>query len=955
MSLRHYTWRAMQQRPGRAVLTMLSVVIGVTAAVATGLGTATTRNAYKQMFAMVTGRATLEVDAAGGSGFDQNVFSRIASSPDVAAATPLVDRPSSISLSGGERQVRIEILGIDPERDALVRDYQITQGRQVKEGDEVVLDEQFAEFLGLAVGDEVKIRTKRFKMFQIVGLVRPKTAAFTAQSAMAFMPIKQAQLSFNPTGRQHLIDKIQIITRPELDPVKVEPQIAQAIDTVTLTAARGDQTVNADVRLARPPAPSSATTPPVTPPRAKEASQTAIAALGVEGEDAENGARLTKVAEDGPAARAGLEAGDVITKFDGDTVKSFDALAGLVNNRLAVNVHRPSANTQLMQETLLSTEQGLTLTTLFSLLMASFIILNTFLMNVSERRRQFSIMRAIGATRPQIGWMLLGESIVLGILGTVLGIGLGVLLAYFGTNLIGRAFDVQFPHLSEVATPRPFIVGAVFGMVMAIAGAVVPAFLAAQVSPLEGMNRVTNIKRWDFTRGFLIVGLVLTIGSLALIFGSITGQFPIQGATYCGVTLLIGLVTLDTTVLDPQASLVAWVLRFFSRVEAGMALKQVLRNHMRSALTIAVLFIAGSTGVGMASSIIDCVNDVHKWLEQAITADYILRGLMPDMATGTSPDLPPALGDDLRKMKGVHVDEVAFVNAQVQRKNDADPNDVLNVIAVARLYNNTGHPPSFDLFSGDPSRLREQIQAGEVVIGSVLAQKLNLKLGDKLSLETRQGVQQIPIAGVANEYMVGGLAVHMDRAHARQWLGLDRIDGFMINADNPDVREAIRPQLEALAKKYDVMLMSQYDLRRTVDRFVSGAEWSLWLLVYMGFVVAAFGVVNTLTMNVLEQTRELGLLRIVAMTKKQVRRTILMQALIIGGVGLPPGILLGVAVAYVINLAMMPSFGHPVAFKVHPDMLLGTFVGAIIIVVIAAVVPARRATRINLVEALHYE
>jgi putative ABC transport system permease protein len=119
--------------------------------------------------------------------------------------------------------------------------------------------------------------------------------------------------------------------------------------------------------------------------------------------------------------------------------------------------------------------------------------------------------------------------------------------------------------------------------------------------------------------------------------------------------------------------------------------------------------------------------------------------------------------------------------------------------------------------------------------------------------------------------------------------------------------------------------------------------------------VGAFGVVNTLTMNVLEQTRELGLLRIVAMTKRQVRRTILMQALIIGGVGLPPGILLGVGVAYVINLAMMPSFGHPVDFQWHPRMLLGILVGAFVIVLLAALIPARRATRINVVEALHYE
>src|SRR3954471_15342305 len=91
VSLRHYTVRAMQQRPGRTILTMLSIVIGVAAAVAVGLGTATTRNAYKQMFAMVTGRTTLEIDASGGGGFDEAVLKKVEALSEVAAATPLLD------------------------------------------------------------------------------------------------------------------------------------------------------------------------------------------------------------------------------------------------------------------------------------------------------------------------------------------------------------------------------------------------------------------------------------------------------------------------------------------------------------------------------------------------------------------------------------------------------------------------------------------------------------------------------------------------------------------------------------------------------------------------------------------------------------------------------------------------------------------------------------------------
>src|SRR4029453_17417787 len=150
----------------------------------------------------------------------------------------------------------------------------------------------------------------------------------------------------------------------------------------------------------------------------------------------------------------------------------------------------------------------------------------------------------------------------------------------------------------------------------------------------------------------------------------------------------------------------------------------------------------------------------------------------------------------------------------------------------------------------------------------------------------------------------------------------------MINVEK-GYMDTVKPQLLAIAKKYDVLLISQEDIASAINRFVGGTEWSLWLLVRMGFVVAAFGLDNTLTMNVLEQARELGLLRIVAMTKAQVRTTIMMQALIIVGIGLPPGVALGVGIAYVLNLTMMASFGHLIHFHTYPVLLIETFVGGI--------------------------
>jgi len=252
-------------------------------------------------------------------------------------------------------------------------------------------------------------------------------------------------------------------------------------------------------------------------------------------------------------------------------------------------------------------------------------------------------------------------------------------------------------------------------------------------------------------------------------------------------------------------------------------------------------------------------------------------------------------------------------------------------------------------------RLREELINGKVVISSVLAQQLKLKLGDTLPLETRDGVKQIPIAGVANEYLVGGLAVHMHYEWGKKWLGIEGVDGYMVTVDDGVDRDALRPPLEALCKKYDIVLMSNAQIRDNVNSLVGGVEWLLWVLVLMLFVVAAFGVVNTLTMNVLEQTRELGLLRIVAMTRRQVWKTILMQALFIGSLGLPSGIVMGVVVAYVLNMAMYGSSGHMIEFNFYPRLLILTFCGAFAIVILSALFPARRATRINVVEALHYE
>jgi putative ABC transport system permease protein len=191
----------------------------------------------------------------------------------------------------------------------------------------------------------------------------------------------------------------------------------------------------------------------------------------------------------------------------------------------------------------------------------------------------------------------------------------------------------------------------------------------------------------------------------------------------------------------------------------------------------------------------------------------------------------------------------------------------------------------------------------------------------------------------------------MERAVARNDLGYDGVSGYMIKADKSKLAE-VRQSLQAIADENGLMLETSADIRARVDRMMSGVVASLWAMVVLGLLVSAVGVTNTLTINVLEQTRELGLLRIVAMTQAQVRKTIFTQAVMMGLLALIPGIIAGVSVAFLINLATTTVIGHPVKFTFHPLLLGGGLLAGFAVVALAAWFPANRAAKLDLLEAL---
>ena len=242
-----------------------------------------------------------------------------------------------------------------------------------------------------------------------------------------------------------------------------------------------------------------------------------------------------------------------------------------------------------------------------------------------------------------------------------------------------------------------------------------------------------------------------------------------------------------------------------------------------------------------------------------------------------------------------------------------------------------------------------------MVIGTKLAQDLNVQPGGEIEVETtHKGKRRLRVAAEAIDYMVGGEIMYIARSKAEQLFEIHDVNTILVTARR-DALASVHEALQQIASREHLMLQSYADMARMLDATMGGVIGGLWAILALGFIVSAFGIANTLTMSVLEQTRELALLRVVAMTRRQIRRLVLGQAGMIGLIGLGMGCLSGLATAYVISLCMMPLLGYPIASIWHPWMMLGCVGFGLVLVLLASLAPAARAARLDLLIALQYE
>jgi putative ABC transport system permease protein len=849
MILWKFTLREVRSRPGRATLTLLSIVIGVAAVVAVTIGTATTNQACREMYSALAGRAAFEVVAAGDAFYDHGSVAEIGRVPGVKAAVPSIQKLAS--LHHGEKVIRLLAIGIDPARDKAVRDYELKEGRFFQKKYDAMLETGFARGLGVKVGDEVRLgtlarrlRDSGVKPFRIVGLLSPRGAADFNQGGVIFLPLATAQQMFDTAG---------------------------SIDTLSIVLAEG-------------------------------ADEQAVA----------------------DAIRRRLPAG--------------------------LNVRSPMARSQLAKENIDKVEKGLDFAYVTMLFLAGITILNTFLMNVGERRRQLAVLRAIGATRRQLIRMLLLEGLAMGIVGTILGAAAGVGGAYLLTVSMSKVYSTPMPALR--ITFAPFAVVACLGPAVSLLAMFAPAWIAGRISPLEGMRFVAREGRSRLSGVYVLLAVAISAVTGSVMWACVFGWLPIRWMIISGVVFTAAFILLVPVMLGGLGRVAALLISPLLRTEGRIAHRQVLRRRVRATLTIGVLYIAVSTAISLGTTILNNVDDIHAWVATALKGDFFVRAVTQDLQSGLAYKMPEDLVHELRHIDGVsNVDSVRFISGAIHSPNVEGGRQQVTV--VVRDFTDKGNLPLM-LKSGDPATVRRQLAKGEAVIGTTLANRLKVGVGDTIDFETREGVKHLPIAATTTAYMVGGMVVYLEGQTARHLLNVAGVDMYIVDASAGKLDE-VAAGLKTICQRDNLLLNSFAEVRRHVDDLTAGVVAGLWGLLALALIVGAFATFNTLTMNVLEQTRELALLRVVAMTRRQIRKTIFGQAIIIGLVGMTLGLSGGMIGAYVINLTSVPMLGYAPAFTFQPSLLLVCFCVGMAVIVAAAWIPAERAARLNLLIALQYE
>lgn len=563
---------------------------------------------------------------------------------------------------------------------------------------------------------------------------------------------------------------------------------------------------------------------------------------------------------------------------------------------------------------------------LISLFVGAYIIVNTFRIIVTQRTREFGLLRAVGASGKQIRTTILLEAIIVGIIASTIGIALGYLFALGATALLGALIGDVFGALTLPLQAVLWSYG--LGILVTVGAALLPAVHASRISPMEALREAGTESRKPLRVRNIIGGAMTALGVIAVAVGlnaSIPRPYAYVGAG--AVLLILGVTLLAAQVLVPLAYGLRGALTAMFRIDGKLAANNIRREPRRSANTAAALMI-GVMLLALSATFTESLKSVVTAQFAQMHAQFLV---LDTQGTG----IPQGAIDVIDGVDGVETTSRLGANsARYDGKG----------FSVASVDHDTADA-AFD-YNNDPDFT--ELDGGVFIDPAI--QKLGVELGDEVTLEAPEGDVTLTVTGLyLNE---GDANFWVDWETGNEMFGDQAIlQGLVILDENADVDATEDAITEALEEEFPLVLIQRPDqLQQLANQVIDMILGFVSALLLVALLIALLGVANTLLLSVTERTREIGLLRAVGVKRSSVWRMITIESMVMAIFGTVLGMILGVSLGSALVLSLGDFGFEGVAI---PWVWLAVYtVLAAIAGVVAAIWPAWRASRLDILQAI---
>jgi putative ABC transport system permease protein len=580
-----------------------------------------------------------------------------------------------------------------------------------------------------------------------------------------------------------------------------------------------------------------------------------------------------------------------------------------------------------------------------ALFVGAFVIYNTFTITVAQRTRELALLRTLGASRRQVLRSVVMEAGLIGLLASVLGLIGGLLLAP-GLRGLLQIIGADLPATGSVIATRTIVVSLVVGVVVTVIASIVPALRATRIAPIvalrEGLTAETKVsrKRIVFAAALCLVGAgILGYG----LFGGASGSGAAAGLGAGSVLVFLGVALFSPQLVRPIAWVIGAPLERLAGVSGRLARENATRNPARTAVTAAALMI----GVALVAFVSIFAAGLRGSIDGAV--DRAFTGNLSIVDKSGFENTPTALVGEVRKVPGVEaVSGLRFSEAKIGAKTGTSSVIGIDTATFAKTY-------TLKWKDGSDATLT---QLGDDGILVDTGYSETAKIGDRLTMLTPAGKRvSYVVKGLLDEGsdfgLLGGGVVLPNERLAADFDARENSFVFLSYASGASAT-ATRAAVDKLLERRfpDTETQDREQVKEAQAGQINQLLYLIYALLALSVIVSLFGIVNTLALSIFERTRELGMLRAIGTSRRQVKRIVRLEAVITSLIGALLGLVLGVLFALAISRPLEQE-GFRLTFPVTTLVLL--VVAAAVAGMVASLWPARRAARLDVLRALAYE